>query len=70
MPLNIKSVNVVHHRLNFEKNKQGNPFTFPAIEGGAAYMPVGLYMNGELAQVQSGCLDLKSLILRSCNTCL
>jgi hypothetical protein len=29
--------------------------------------PVGLYMNGELAQVQSGCLDLKSLILRSCN---
>jgi hypothetical protein len=32
--------------------------------------PVGLYMNGELEQVQSGFLDLKSSILRSCNTCL
>ena len=27
-------------------------------------------MNGELAQVQSGGLDLKSSILRSCNTFL
>ena len=27
-------------------------------------------MNGELAQVQSGVLDLKSSILRSCNMCL
>jgi len=32
--------------------------------------PVGLYVNGELAQVQSGGLDLKLSILRSCNTCL
>jgi hypothetical protein len=31
--------------------------------------PVGLYMNGEIAQVQPGVLDLKSSILRSCNTC-
>jgi hypothetical protein len=29
---------------------------------------VGLYMNEELAQVQSGGLDLKLSILRSCNT--
>ena len=29
---------------------------------------VGLYMNGELAQVQSGGIDLKSSILRSRNT--
>jgi len=32
--------------------------------------PVGLYMNGELAQMQSGGLYLKSSILRSCHTCL
>jgi hypothetical protein len=32
--------------------------------------PVGLYMNGELAQMQSGRLDLKSSILRSCNPLL
>jgi len=33
-------------------------------------LPVGLYMNGELAQVQSEGLALKSSILRSRNTCL
>jgi len=32
--------------------------------------PVGLYLNEDLAQVQSGGLDLKSSILRSYNTCL
>jgi hypothetical protein len=32
--------------------------------------PVGLYINGELAQMQSGGLDFKSSILRSCNTLL
>ena len=33
------------------------------------WSPVGLYMNGELVQVQSGGLGLKSSIFRSCNTC-
>ena len=32
--------------------------------------PAGLYMNGERAQMQSGCLDLKSIILRSYKTFL
>jgi len=32
--------------------------------------PVGLYMNGELARLQSGGLNLKTSMLRSCNTWL
>jgi hypothetical protein len=32
--------------------------------------PVGLYMNGELARLQSGGLNLKTSMLRSCSTWL